>query len=372
MKRIGWSYLTTGVITSLTLACNEPTTPSAEMVVREAKSTTPSGIEQLPSGAGNGYANDVSTTGVIVGNALSGCDGFTTPVIWRQGVPSALPVPTGLCRGRGLRYSESTGSILGMLYPAGATSLVQAIPVIWEPSGDTYTVQELGLAPDGTRPYDVLNANELGHVVANISIRKAFWWSKETGWVRIPDAVGSTGCYAYDVNDFDQITGECEFVDAGGKRVPSAAFWSSPYSAPEVLPRVSGFNYVNAGKGLNNNGVVVGDAWDNRKTGMVITGVQWTRTGSSWTIDLIPGLGGPETHMTDINDDGWAIGSSQVSANKSHGMLWRKGGATRDLGSIGTDSYANGISPSGSVETVVVGQSVSGSGFAAVVWHPFR
>jgi probable HAF family extracellular repeat protein len=355
----------------LVAACTESTSPpsATDPSLRFAKTPAATSIFQLASPPGTSNAHDITSAGVIAGSAPGGCDGYTVPVIWVAGALRYLPLPSGLCRGRAIRINES-GSILGNLYPAGATSLVQSIPVYWTPTGSDYVVQELGTSPDG-RPYDVLDFNEQSHAIANITIRKAFWWSESTGFLRLQDAPGSTGCYANGLNDLDQIVGQCEFNDNTGRHNASTAFWSSPTAIPEILPRVPGYSYVNDGADLNNVGIVIGKAWDNRKSGLVIDGVEWIQSGSAWSIVVMPSLGAGQTYPEDINDDGWVTGSSNLSGSKTHGFLWKSGQPIKDLGALNSQSFANALTPSGSAQLIVVGRSTStGSVDRAVFWKP--
>jgi probable HAF family extracellular repeat protein len=328
-------------------------------------------MEQLASPPGGGsYAWDVTTTGVVAGSAAGGCDGYNVPVLWVNGVVKNLPMPAGLCRGRAFRINES-GEVIGYLYPAGATSLVQTIPVLWKPVGAEFSVQELGVTGSG-RPYDVMDFNESSHAVVNLTVRQAYWWSETTGFVRLPEPTGSTGCYADGLNDLDEIVGSCEMSNiVVGKTISTTAFWSSPSSIPVLLPRLTGYNYYHFARDLNNNGVAVGQAWNNRQSGLVQTGVRYVRNGTTWTIEVLPDLGGGGTYPVDINDDGWVTGYSGVSTGgKRHAMLWRAGQVMKDLGAIGPESWASAITPTGAVEMLVVGYSTFGSEYRAVLWRP--
>ena len=327
-------------------------------------------MEQLSSPDGASGAHDVNTLGVIAGSTPGGCDGYTIPVLWVNGIVKALPVPAGLCRGRAWRINEA-GEVLGQMYPAGATSLTQSIPLLWKPVGDGFTVQELGLA-SGVRPYDILDFNESAHAVVNISIREAYWWSEASGYVRLANPPNSTGCYADGVNDLDEIVGECWMNDiTAGKNIATTVFWSSPTSAPAILPRLAGYNYAHEPADLNNLGVAVGQALNTKGSTITETGVRYLRNGTGvWTIEILPDLGAGGTDPRDINDDGWIIGRSNITSARRHAFLWRQGQQMKDLGAVGPESWADGVTPVGASELLVVGQTTSGKVNRAVLWRP--
>jgi len=331
-------------------------------------------MEQLSAPSGSSGAHDINSSGVIAGSVAGGCDGYNLPAVWTSGNPSTLPLPPGLCRGRALRISDG-GVVIGQAYAAGATSLTQSVPLIWKPDGDSYSVQELGVTEYG-RPYDILSANESSHAVVMIGIYygKAFWWSEATGFVEVKYPANATGCYLNDVSDTDQIVGSCqwEFPNSTPNRNFNAVFWSSPTADPVVLPRMAGYNYSHSPSAINNNGIVVGQVWNSAKSGLKKAGARWIQSGSTWTVELLPNLGGGETYPKDINDDGWVTGHSFVSTGRAHAFLWRAGSIIRDLGAIGNESWAEAITSSGSVETLIVGSSSLANDNRAVVWHPDR
>jgi probable HAF family extracellular repeat protein len=373
----------TRFVSSTSIVANITISPDAEPSLYDIAVITPLGkrgigtekftvlaMEQLYFGSGNASAQGVNAEGKIVGSAPGGCDDLNLPVIWVNLEMRSLPLPPGLCRGFA-RDINDAGQILGRLFAAGATSLTQAVPVIWTPDGDGYTVRDLGLAQDGSRPYEELGFNSQGHAVANI-MYQAYWWSEATGWLRLPEAPGSNGCYAYDVNDVDEIAGLCRFDGPDGKYNSTTVYWASPTSAPELLPRIPGYNYAHSGRSINNSGAMVGTAVNNKHSNLLISGILWTKSSGLWAYEIMPSMGGTDTTPNEINDDGWVVGSGKVSGGKTRAILWKSGQPMRDLGAIGPESWAYGISPSGAVETLVVGQTVSGNVNRAVVWRPFE
>jgi probable HAF family extracellular repeat protein len=71
-----------------------------------------------------------------------------------------------------------------------------------------------------------------------------------------------------------------------------------------------------------------------------------------------------------MNDNGWVTGSSRVTSGNNHAFLWRRGEAMRDLGAVGPESNAFGLNSAASPELLIVGTSVSGNVYRAILWKP--
>jgi probable HAF family extracellular repeat protein len=329
-------------------------------------------MEQL-SADGGAAARDVNASGVVAGSITGGCDGYPLPVVWKNNAVQVLPLPADLCMGWATQINDA-GVVVGHANVTGAVSHTTDAIVMWTPTDHGYDARILGLAPDGTSPWDGEHINEAGHAVVNhcCAAARAYWWSQETGYVRLADVPGTAGCYASDINDNDEIAGWCRTTPASSSELnEDAAYWSSPYAAPVLLPRIAGYNYVQPAKTLNNTGLVAGEAWNSGKGGKLLrSGVTWTKSGSSWIVDKIADFGGGETAVAEVNDDGWVVGSSKISTGRFHAFLWQPGRAMRDLGAVGPESYAYGINSSASVELLVVGQSISSNVSRAVLWRP--
>jgi probable HAF family extracellular repeat protein len=329
-------------------------------------------MEQL-SATGDAIARDVNAAGIIVGTMSGGCDGYAKPAVWINKVVQPLPLPSDLCLGRAMHINDA-GIIVGYANRTGAVSHTTDAVVIWTPITGGYSAILPGLAPDGTNPWDVGGMNENGHVVVNhcCAAARAYWWSQATGYVRLIDAPGTAGCHADDVNDNDEIIGWCRTTPASSDSLnESAAYWSSPSAVPELLPRLTGYNYVNTAQSLNNSGLAVGQASNRSKGGrLTTTGVTWTRITGGWVIATMPDLGGGETTPVDMNDNGWVTGSSRVTSGNNHAFLWRRGEAMRDLGAVGPESNAFGLNSAASPELLIVGTSVSGNVYRAILWKP--
>lgn len=309
-------------------------------------------IEQLAGPSGNSAANDVSSTGLIVGGRAGGCDSHQLPAYWVNGGgdPIDLPLLAPWCYGNAMFVNES-GVIIGHMNPGASLVGVQ-----WTPDGSGgYTVSDLGTL-EGKGP-DLMGLNNAGLIVANIDVFSnetggGFWRSPQTQWQRLQKVQGATGCFADAINDNDEIAGFC-YING----ISEAAFWPSPAATPQLLPRLPNYNYAHTVHGLNNTGIAVGYAMNRTKSGQsVTTGVKWVRSGTTWTIYVLPDLGGGGSQAYDVNDAGWIVGNSTLpSGDKKHAALWVPGAAVKDLGALGPESWSFAISPGSASPTMVVG-----------------
>jgi probable HAF family extracellular repeat protein len=121
---------------------------------------------------------------------------------------------------------------------------------------------------------------------------------------------------------------------------------------------------------MNGTGVVVGYVTKSTKSGLIAIAVQWMKTGSTWTVEVLPGLGGPESFAKDINDNGWATGFAKVSTGKNRAVLWVPGQSARDLGALGAESWGYAITPASAATTVVVGVGNIASATRGIIWRP--
>lgn len=321
-------------------------------------------MQRLASPDAISRANDVNATGVIVGNRGGGCNSNVLPVRWdTDGSISDLPLPAGYCNAAALLINNS-GVIVGLAGPKP-----YKVPVRWLPGIDGYSAQIMGVFPD-TAVLEILGFNDAGHVVGDLfeGLRSTpLWWSETTGFVNLKLAIGSTGCYATDTNEAEEIVGGC-YIDG----IDAPVFWNSSAEIPIVLPRMPGYDSHHAANAINNYGVAAGYAWTHGRANKIIkTGVRWVRTGSSWTVASIGTLGGGNPNPSSVNDAGWIVGSDYVSGATNHAFLWKPGQGMTDLGSIGLESYAWSInSPPTGNQTLIVGMSDVKSIFRAVVWRP--
>jgi probable HAF family extracellular repeat protein len=222
--------------------------------------------------------------------------------------------------------------------------------------------------PDGSSP-DLMGMNDSGYVVGNHNGApgsRPYWWSRESGWSPITIVTGATDCYANAINSVGEISGSCAI---GG--VLSAVFWSSRFASPTLLPRLPGSSLRFSAMGMNNLGVVVGQGYSNAKGNQGgYTGIRWTRTGSAWSIETLPGLSAGGSQPRTVNDAGWIVGTGWVGTDKNHAFVIAPGQAIRDLGSLGTESWVMGMSPGASGPPLVAGVSNVGTVKRATIWRP--
>lgn len=340
-------------------SCSEPTsTMSIEQdAARSARSSSIAVELAAPPGTSN--ANDVTSGGLIVGGVSGGCNSSLRPVTWpTESSYQELPLLSPWCNGTANFVNEG-GTIIGRLN-LGTTS---AVAVRWTPNGAGYSVDAMGALPDGSSP-DLKGLNAAGEAIANHNGQpgsRPYWWSAATGWQPIPIAAGAANCYAEGLDDLGEISGQCD---------GTAQYWSSHTAAPQPLPRLAGYDGAHSATALNTRGVAVGYADRTVSGKLVQAGVRWTQGAAGWTPETLPNLGAGGTQPWDVNDAGVAVGASWVAPSKNHAFLLPPGGSMRDLGSLGTESWAFAITPSSAASVVVVGVSAVGTTKRATMWRP--
>jgi probable HAF family extracellular repeat protein len=321
-------------------------------------------MQEMSSPAGSSNAWSAAANGDVVGARAGGCNSSMLPVIWpAAGAPVDLPLIAPWCNGIA-NFVNSSGVMVGRLN-LGTNSTV---PVRWLPNGSDYSVEPMGLLPDGSSP-DLMGMNDSGYVVANHNGSpgsRPYWWSRDSGWLPIATVTGASDCYANAINTVGEISGSCAISG-----VLTAVFWSSRFAIPTLLPRLPGSTLRFTAMGLNNLGVVVGDGYSFAKSGQATyTGARWTRTGSTWSIETLPGLSAGGSQPKSVNDAGWIVGTGWVGSDKNHAFVIAPGQPIRDLGSLGTESWVMGMSPGSAGPGFVVGVSSVGTVKRATLWRP--
>jgi hypothetical protein len=305
-------------------------------------------------------ANDINSSGYIVGNRAGGCNSNVLPVVWQTETTWIdLPLPSGFCNGAAIKISDN-GTIAGYVGPSGPYRYL----ILWTPGSGGYTGQVLREFPGGIEIDDM---NAAGHIVGsylNNGYRDSFWWSAETGFVELAEPEGMQSCYVAAVNDLDQITGSCH----GGPM--NATYWESPYSAPEILPRLAGTTLGYSGRAVNNSGIIAGYGAISTKGQTTNTTLRWSRNGSSWNVESLGSVGGQFIPYV-LNDLGWMAGSDIPKGGTRHAFIWRPDRGWQDLGVSGTESYAWGMNNPSTPDAIrVVGMSNRKGNWRAVVWVP--
>jgi probable HAF family extracellular repeat protein len=321
-------------------------------------------VELLSGPAGASAANDVAGTGVIAGGRAGGCNSGRVPAFWRNGGPPVdLPLLAPSCNGTALYINES-GEMVGTLDPSGAGVAVRWVPNAAAPTG--YDVSAMNPPSDGTSAAFFLEGlNENSVAIGNRwhgSNTMPYWWQGGI-WIAMPVTAqsGTTGCYVEDLNDVGEATGECW---TGG--VGSAAFWSSLSSSPILLPQLAGYTFASDAKALNNSGVVVGYAMKKTNSGGVSAGVRWTRRADgTWNSPEVLSAVDPQ----DINDNGVVVGSTIVSS-KHHAFILVPGQPLKDLGSVGSESWAFAVTPSSAPLVLVTGVTTISNYKRGTLWRP--
>ena len=274
---------------------------------------------------------------------------------------------------------------LGNLFAGGSQRRKAGRPSVWRQVEvlefrvvltTTYTAAWLGTLDAADTFSAAQGINDLGQVVGNsytqdengISTNeKAFLYTPDEGMVDL-GTVASTGAFAWDISDTGLITG---WIHQGGSLATGgywewAALWDSEggYTIPGYAqPGMSSVAY-----GVNNNGIVVGNA---SVPGQVPSSGAYTFDGS--TLTFLDSLGGMWSYGMDINNSNYVVGFADIGENPSgdpdvymslfHAVIWSPTGEVQDLGTLGTDSYAYQINESGQV----VGSSLADDGF----YHAF-
>lgn len=241
------------------------------------------------SGMEHGAAWDIDNAGNIVGEMLDR-NGVAHPVVWRGGVGELLPLlPSG---NSGIAYTIGAGELIG---GTSGTATSSSSAAVWLPTSGTPTPVDLGVGASG------FAATILG--IANDT------------------AVG--------------------FVDDG--ILASPAIWRGLSSSPslEMLP-LPPWAVAGEATAVTATGLVVGLAadWSSSKP------VCWDISGAP-TLTVMPTLAG-WGRISDVNDGGYAVGTSISSGTGyAHLASWENGAIT-DLGGLaGMDCFGEGVNDFG-------------------------
>jgi uncharacterized membrane protein len=182
---------------------------------------------------------------------------------------------------------------------------------------------------------------------------------------------GGQGSNAADLNEAGHVVGSAR--DALDRRIP---FYWTQGDGKQPLPLLQGWASASA-KAISDVDVVVGHADVSELAGLQTRGVQWTRSGSAWTVALLatPSLFDGASYVSDINAAGDVLGIIEDAAiTRSAVAVWY-GGATATpiiefpLRTGGTQPgySANAISDRGWIAGAVGGAAFIHQAF---VWVP--
>lgn len=239
-----------------------------------------------------------------------------------------------------------------------------------------YDVHWLGTLAAGDNFSAAQGINDQGQVVGNSFVQdangipiveRAFLYTPGVGMTDL-GAVGMTGAMAWDLNNSGRVTG---LVHEGGSLATGgywewAAIWdpSGGYTIPGYgQPGMSSVAY-----GVNDAGIVVGHS---DMVGQLPNGEAFKYDGAMLT--FLGTLGGKWSYGMDINNSNYVAGFADTGENPSgdpnvymsryHAVIWSPTGVIKDLGTLGTDSYAYKINSAG----WAVGSSLAADGY----YHAF-
>ena len=267
----------------------------------------------LESPAAASFVNGASPTGFLTGRVTTACGTFG-PAFWdRAGHLTTLPAVAGSCGGIGHAVNGS-GVVVGTAY----NGTQAAGPVRWTPAAGGYIAETLPVLPNGKDP-GPWGINEDGWISSG---NAAAVWTPTGGWHVLALPAGTTSCAYSKIGNSGQVVSTCTIAG-----VTKGVVWETLDAAPVVLPLpprgVKGF--VN---GINAAGTVAGFV---TATDVSFRAVRWTRSGTEWTVQVLPDLGKGAGAQA-INDDGDVAGSVYPSRNGSvQPAYWDASGALHVL-----------------------------------------
>jgi hypothetical protein len=188
-----------------------------------------------------------------------------------------------------------------------------------------YGIIEVG---NGITPNDLNDNND---VVGQIGNSPVLW---KNGLVVPLQTINNGNGVAYGINNSGEISGRVSVVTGGGL---NTAKWNS---SGNLIFNDNG-HYLSFGIKLNDNGSIGG-------TSVIVAGPSratiWINNNPFYINMPASNLeGGCYTHVTDINNNNWAVGSACLPGDTKT-FVWKGSGNMVYLTDLGQQSYANGIS----------------------------
>ena len=280
---------------------------------------------------GQSAAFGINDAGQAVGDA-TGADGWPRPVLFRNGIVTELPMPSGSNYGSATDLNNE-GQAVGYSVTFG----VGIRPLLWDMTASPITFRDLGM-PDGSNAAFAFAINDAGLVVGGFRDPITFnnWpvsWqvAPVINMSPLPTPPGNGFGFAQGVNDAGRIVGSASgkaliwhagliehdlgegaavAISNDGKVVAFDISSSIFIWDDGTFGRISGLGYA---RGINSAGQISG--------GFQAQPVVWQNTGTV-TLPGLP-LGGGEGYgdAYGINDAGQVVGRTYLE-NDARAVLW--------------------------------------------------
>jgi probable HAF family extracellular repeat protein len=218
------------------------------------------------------------------------------------------------------------------------------------------TLTGLGTLPGGLNSYAyALSAD--GNVVAGYSPTstgdQAFRWTSGTGMVALGTLSGGSSSYAFGLSADGSASAGYGDSSSG---IRAFRWTSGGLTSLGVLTGGS----ASFGNGISGNGAVV-VGYSNSPAGP--RAFRWTSAGGLENLGALPGAS-TQSNALDANTDGTVVVGYSGPGGGFHAFRWVSGTGMQDLGSIPnySTSYANAVTPDGSVVVGRCFELASGSG----------
>jgi len=271
-----------------------------------------------PSFGDSSYAQSISSAGIVGGTFYSFIDGFSEPYIYSNGVSTIYTQPDAGNRDPQVNGINKNGVAVGQYGPIAGTpftltnGVYGTLPLLaGDDSGVAYAI-------NGANPPEIVGYTG----VLGSGVYHAVLWKNGVAYKL--GALGGASSIAYAINDNGVIVGEADLpAGADGTSAHHAFMWT-PAAANGTTGTMKDLGIIATGvnssaRGVNNAGVVVGDA-DVLDVVLESTGFVWTAAGGMKNMfPLIvaenstaeSGLGYSIVHLNGINNSGQVVGTAK-------------------------------------------------------------